>query len=411
MSKKNNSGDWKKPAGLAVAAFALAAGIQYGPSAMKTASDIAEQGLDHPYFNEYTEIGPNGQVLADFDPLNEEVKKMKARYKGIEQVLGEGYQGRCLTAGQVKEFADMKGNLPSNLNDNHRLLIKLHDMKRQSAVGRYINHSAAQSNVVNCVQNQTFAPYLGLYAHWVNVTTVNIGPVAKDAKEVMNDPKKLNLALRTSLEETAHAWQNNTDNSINPPYAINPLQSMMHTLGVEAQAKLATFIALQEMRERGNAQPWNDAISGRTTDKAQMDALQKVLDANPGKKIHQIIKDTPEALVPVFRAFFDDPMPRKLYEEHIAGWAIRSNTAKAMPQAQYNELRGTVPGMNVNFLAKGGFSLDDPQMIAFFNPAARDAVERAMKRVGAEPTKIPLQSEVKQKVPEPAQIAAPKLTQ
>jgi hypothetical protein len=283
MSKKGSS-NWKVQAGVAAAFFVAAAGVQFNDEI----GAVAEYGADHPYLSEYTEFGPEGQVLADFDPLDEEVRGLKKRYKGIEEILGQGYQGRCLTAGQVKTFAEMKGNLPRNLNDNHKLLIKMNQMKRESAIGRYINHSAAQSNVVNCVQTQKMAPYLGLYAHWVNVTTVNIGPVASSAKEVLNDPKKLNLALRTSLEETAHAWQNNTHNSINPPYPINPLHQVMHTLGVEAQAKLATFMALQEMRERGNPQPWNDAISGRSTDTAQMNALQKVLDNNPGKKIHDL---------------------------------------------------------------------------------------------------------------------------
>jgi hypothetical protein len=72
-----------------------------------------------------------------------------------------------------------------------------------------------------------------------------------------------------------------------------------------------------------------------------------------------------------------------------------------MPQEHYNELRGTLPGMNVNFLENGSFSLEDPKMVAFFDTMARNAVQNAMKRVGAKPDSIPLQSEVKEKEAEP----------
>jgi hypothetical protein len=406
MSRKRNLlGEWRAVAGLAAASVVVGA-LQFGDTAL----DIAEQGAQHPYFNKYTEINDRGEVVADFDPLEEEVKALKKRYKGIEQVLGENYQGRCLTAGQVKAISDLK-SMPGGLNDNHKLLVKLHDMKRTSAIGRYVTHSAAQSNVVNCIQDQRHAPYLGLYANWVNVTTINVGPVAKDATEVLGDKKKLNLALRTALEESTHAWQHNHDDSLAPPEPANPLHTMLYHLGVEAQAKVATFMALQEMRERGNEGPWNDAISGRTTDKAQMMALQKVLDKNPDMKVLEIARQKPEELMPVFEAFYTDSLPRELYERHVASWAARSTSKADMPQDLFNEMRGTLPGLRVNFLENTAFSIDDPKIVAFFDMGAKRMIETAMERAG-KPVKIPHRSELeKSAAAAKMRAGAPGLTQ
>jgi len=341
---------------------------------------------------------PESPVMSDFDPLGEELtnrkRELEEQFRGITRVIGDDYRGRCLTGNQVRDFSEGKRARPADLTDNQQLLIRLYDERRNTAMGRYINQSQKDFNTVTCVQDQPRAGYLGLYADWVNVATVNLGRIdggaPASAAQVMTDQRLMNLALRTSYEEMAHAWQGNTQKSISAPHEAHALHLTMWTLAVEAQAKLVTFMALAELRERGDAGPWNSAISGRTTDRAQMEALQAVLDANPDMKILEIAREQPEALCPVFRAFFTDPMPRQLYEGHIAGFTSRSTAATEISNDDFIAQRGALPGLKSNFLAACDVSINDPELVRFFDKNAETMVRRSMQRAGADPARFGL---------------------
>ncbi len=374
MAKNKGAGNM----GFAMAAFTLAGAIYFWPSSSDTALDDKQP------------MQPDRPALNDFDPLGEELKarkkELEKQFKGISQILGTNYVGRCLTGGQVKDFSE-ESRMQRKLTDNQKLLVKLYDKRRETAMGRYINRSQTDFNTISCVENNGGAGHLGLYADWLNVTTVNLGNLnngsSVTAKQVMNDPRLFNLALRTAYEEIAHAWQGNTQKSIAPPHEVHALHQVLWTLAVEAQAKLVTFMALQEHRERGDAKPWNTALEGRSVDSAQMNALQKVLDAHKGKKITQIARENPTALAPVFKAFFTDPMPRKLYERHVTQWALRSNSKTPISNDIFKEERGALPGMKVNFLEGTDFSISDPKVVKFFDKAAERMIREKMERVGA----------------------------
>lgn len=340
-------------------------------------------------------------AIAGIDPLADEKKQvgsdidgrisqLEEQFKGIRGVIGADYVGRCLTGNQVAAFSEGKRDGSRILSNEQQLLVKLYDARRESAMGRYINISQKQYNTVTCVETNPKAGHRGLYADWHNVATVNLGNLDNGqpatAAQALGDRRLFNLALRTAYEEITHAWQGNTQQSIAPPFEAHPLHLMMWVLGVEAQAKLITFLALNEHRERGDAAPWNTAYS-HVTDKAQMNALQKVLDANPGRKGTDLVREKPEAFCSVFKAFFTDPMPRSLYERYIAASVTRSTSPRPIDNETFIKERGAFPGVKANFLSACKVSINDPALVKFFDKDAEKAIRDGMARVGANPAK------------------------
>src|SRR5690606_21753433 len=156
------------------------------------------------------------------------------------------------------------------------------------------------------------------------------------------------------------SWQGNTQKSLAPPHAAHALHQMMWVLAVEAQAKLVTFVALAEHRERGDSTPWDSSIGGSSTDRAQMEALHKVLDANKGKTVTDNLRDIQAQLCSVFNAFCTGPLRRRLYEAYIAGFVARSNSARPISDADFSRERGALPGVSANFLKTCNVSINDP---------------------------------------------------
>lgn len=272
----------------------------------------------------------------------------------LETELGGTIEQSCVTARDRLPPKTPPGTTPV-LNDKQQVLTALITKMDETPIGRELNRSAARHNVLWCagVSMENYGSYM------MGIAILNT-PRFGGPQQILTNPRSFNRALRTMYEESAHAWQDNTQRSLIPPVFSKPHHKITWHTAVEGTARVTTFSALSQHRLAGDEAVWNDNIA-ESKNRHIMTRMNDAADASGdfGRAAHWAGLD----------AYYDFTPLIDVYQ-HSANGTPLTRFGRQDPANDSFMKMGTIPGMAGNYMT-GNFDAYNPRYSYIRDPELR----------------------------------------
>ena len=295
----------------------------------------------------------------------------------IENRIAADPQEACLRASTLRPPGYKKG-MEFKPSDKQRLLTALFNKMSETQIGQTLNRSAAENDLIWCVNNIEQDNY-GYYNAVPNMATLSANNFGS-TQVILSNKTLFERAVRTVYEENTHAWQNNEHDAQNGRSLLTgPMHEMIYNLSVEADARVVTVAALDQHRQQGDKSLW-DTNYRHSMNTSMMSAYDNALRGKNRTDAY------PQALRAVFDSFFKTDGNGRVYQYDIhpeEQWADRK-----LSPADFEKSFGFVPGYQGNYLKKTGFSPDDTQFQQIHSP---DLMMRMVKKyidMGKDPSTL-----------------------
>jgi hypothetical protein len=264
------------------------------------------------------------------------------RLDKIARIIGSSPKQSCIES-QTKLGPSTSSKTGSKkLTTEQTILKKLITKMDETKIGKVLNNSASNNNVIWCIDPKESGNY-GYYLKSVNMAAINYKSYGD--LEYLQTENGFHNALRTAYEENAHAWQQNERGALEFSLSAHPMHDMTHRLAVEADARVTTFLALSQHRQQGDLKTWQ-ANYERTANMPFMKVIETQTSAG-----NLDVNITAQSL---FKMFYEQSSTTLVYQSRIKPEQQRATHKYSLDY--FSQILGFIPGETENYLKSSDFN-------------------------------------------------------